>query len=180
MNVEPLIGLIFSMVLSYIFVVAAVHKWKDLGEFQETLANYQVIPTFLVKPFSFAMPMVELFAGVGILVPAITNLSALVIALLLLTYMTAMSLNLVKGRRSIDCGCGGGDQKQNISEWLVLRNAVLVFFAWCVMSNNPVREFIWFDWLVAFLATTVICLIYNILNQLLVNRDLLKVFKSHA
>ena len=180
MAIDPVISLIFSLVLSYIFVVAAVHKWQGFAEFQETLGNYRVLPAFLVKPFAFALPLLEFAAGVALLIPLTSKLAGAMAGILLLVYILAMLINLAQGRRSIDCGCGGSDQKQNISEWLVLRNTVLVLFAWCVMHNSPIRELGWFDWLVAFLATIVISLIYNILNQLLVNRDLLKVLKNHA
>lgn len=180
MSNDPLLALIFSLVLSYVFVVAAIHKWKAMTEFRETILNYQVVPGFLVAPLAFAFPLVEFVSGVALLIPQTSSVAAVCVAMLLLTYILAMAINLLKGRRSIDCGCGGTDQKQNISEWLLIRNGVLVFFAWCVMTSVQGREFSWFDWLVAFLATVVICLIYNILNQLLVNRDLLKVLRNHG
>ena len=180
MVIDPVISLIFSLVLSYIFVAAAVHKLQDFGEFRETITNYRVIPDRLVTPFAVILPLAELAAGIGLLVPFTASVAAVAVALLLLVYILAMSINLAQGRRSIDCGCGGSEQKQYISEWLVLRNALLVVFACCIVVDGPVRELAWFDWLVAFLGTTVICLIYNILNQLLVNRDLLKVLKNHA
>ncbi len=180
MPVDPLINLIFSLVLSYIFVVAAIHKLKSFSELLETVTNYRVLPAFLVKPFAMLLPVLELATGIGLLIPFTSSMAGAAAGILLLVYLLAMLINLAQGRRSIDCGCGGSDQKQNISEWLLLRNGVLVLFAWSVMNNVHAREFSWFDWLLAFLAATVICLIYNILNQLLVNRDLLKVLKNHA
>ncbi len=180
MPVDPVVSLIFALVLSYIFVVAALHKFKGFSEFLETVSNYRVLPAFAVKPFAIALPVIELATGIALLIPFTSSLASAVAGILLLVYILAMLINLAQGRRSIDCGCGGSDQKQNISEWLLLRNGMLVIFAWSVMNNVPAREFSWFDWLLAFLAATVICLIYNILNQLLVNRDLLKVLKNHA
>lgn len=177
---DPLVVLIFSLVLSYIFVVAAVHKWRAMEEFRETLVNYRLLPESFTRLFAIVVPVMEFTAGLALLVPQANRPAALVSGILLLAYMTAMGINLMRGRRSIDCGCGGGDQKQNISEWLILRNAVLLFFAWCVVAAGPGREFGWFDWVVAALATAGICLIYNILNHLLVNRELLKVFTNHG
>ena len=94
-------------------------------------------------------------------------------------YIFVIGINLIKGRRTIDCGCGGTNQKQNISEWLLLRNGILLFLVYSITAPVQPREFIWFDWTVVVLATMLGCLFYNIVNQLLVNKDLLKGLRSH-
>jgi hypothetical protein len=45
---------------------------------------------------------------------------------LLLTFAAAMSINLLRGRQHIDCGCFQNVPKQSLSWKLVLRNASLV------------------------------------------------------
>jgi uncharacterized membrane protein len=179
MQFDPVIPVTCSLILSYVFVVASLHKWQNIEEFRTTLTNYQIVPDNLLNVFIFTIPAVELLSGIALLIPVSSRLAALSAAVLLLMYMFAIGINLIKGRRSIDCGCGGTEQKQAISEWLLLRNGVLLFLAYCITASVQAREFIWFDWIVVFLATIIGCLFYNIINQLLVNKDLLKGLRSH-
>jgi uncharacterized membrane protein YphA (DoxX/SURF4 family) len=178
MTFDPIIPVTSALILSYIFVVAGVHKFRDLVEFRSTLENYQVLPMFLLSLFVYLVPILELLTGFALLVPVTSEFAAVSAGVLLFMYLFAIGINLVKGRRAIDCGCGGTGQKQNISEWLLLRNGVLMFFAYCVTASVQGRALIWLDWVVAILATVIACLFYNIVNQLLVNKDLLKGLRS--
>ncbi len=179
MQFDPVIPAIASLVLSYVFVVAAIHKWRNIEEFRATLTNYKVLPDKLLGVFIYAVPTVELFSGIALLIPYTEFMATLSVAGLLLIYMFAIGLNLLRGRRTIDCGCGGSEQKQAISEWLLLRNATLLFLAYSITAAVQPRILLWLDWVVVFLATVVACLFYNVFNQLLVNRDLLKVLRTH-
>ena len=180
MQLDPIILVVCSLILSYVFVVASIHKLKNVHEFRQTLDNYQILPESLLGLFVFSIPALELVSGIALLVPYTAHAAAISVAILLMMYMSAIGLNLLRGRRTIDCGCGGTEQKQAISEWLMLRNGVLLFFAWSVLTTVQSRELDWLDWFIALLATAMGCLFYNIVNQLLVNRDLLKVFRNHG
>lgn len=178
MQFDPVIAVICSLVLSYVFVVASLHKWQNIEEFRTTLANYQILPDTLLGAFIYIIPALELLCGIALIIPYAPSLAALFATALLSMYMYAIGLNLLKGRRTIDCGCGGTEQKQPISEWLLLRNGVLLFLAYGTTVSVQARELSWFDWVVVLLATVVGCLFYNIINQLLVNKELLKVLRS--
>lgn len=178
MQFDPVIAVICSLVLSYVFVVASLHKWRNIEEFRTTLLNYRILPETLSGIIIYTIPTLELLSGIALIIPNTSSLAALLAAALLLMYIYAIGINLLRGRRSIDCGCGGTQQKQAISEWLLLRNGVLLFLAYCITASVQTRALSWFDWVVVLLATVVACLFYNIINQLLVNKDLLKVLRS--
>jgi len=180
MTFDPVISVICALILSYVFVVASFHKWQSISEFKRTLSDYQVVPDRLVSIFIYAIPVIELITGIALLIPISSGLAAISASALLCIYIFAIGINLLKGRRTIDCGCGGTEQKQNISEWLLLRNGLLLFLAYCITASVQARELFWFDWAVVFLAAVVGCLFYNIINQLLVNKDLLKVLRTHG
>jgi uncharacterized membrane protein YphA (DoxX/SURF4 family) len=180
MQLDPVIPVTCSLILSYVFVVASFHKWQNMSEFRQTLSDYRVVPERLLSLFIYSIPALEMITGVALLIPIGSGLAAIFASVLLFVYMFAIGINLLKGRRSIDCGCGGTEQRQNISEWLLLRNGLLLFLAYCVTASVQVRELFWFDWTVVFLAAVVGCLFYNIINQLLVNKDLLKVLRTHG
>lgn len=179
MPLDPLIPLTSALVLSYVFVAAAVHKWTNPTGFRAILLNYQVMPHSLAGPLAYCIPVLELLCGIALLIPYTAAPAALLAGALLLLYMLVISINLLRGRHSIDCGCGGTDQKQVISVWLVVRNAVLAGISYLVIADTQARTLGWLDWIIALLAAVVGCLFYNIVNQLLVNTDLLKGLRSH-
>ena len=111
--------------------------------------------------------------GVALLIPAAATLAALSAGTLLCIYIAAIGINLLRGRRNIDCGCGGPAQKQTISEWMIVRNGLLLGLAYIAGCQTLPRPLLWFDWLTVVLATIMGCLFYNIINQLLANKDLL-------
>ncbi len=174
---DPIITITLSLLLSYVFVVAAFHKWQNPLEFTETVKGYRVLPERSANAIAGLLPLLESGTGLALLVPMVSSFAAVSAMLLLLVYMLAIVVNLLRGRDSIDCGCGAPDQRQAISAWLVLRNAVLFMFAWIILHPPPARPLLWFDWVVIVLATAVGGLFYNIVNQLLVNRGLLKTLR---
>ena len=63
-----------------------------------------------------------------------TRLAAGIAALLLGLYAAGIVVNLRRGRRHIDCGCGVGSRAQPISAGLVVRNTVLIGLCGAVAS----------------------------------------------
>jgi len=175
---DPVISIISALVLSYVFVLAGLHKLQNLSEFRATLENYQLFAERLLLPLSFFVPAIEIAVGLGLLIPHTASLAAMTVAALLSFYILAIAINLLRKRRDIDCGCLGYLQKQALSEWLILRNVLLLGLVYFVMQAGAQRHLQWFDWLVIILATGTACLFYNIGNQLLVNRDKLKLLRS--
>lgn len=170
---DPAINLIAALVLSYVFVLAGLHKCRAPAEFATTLANYKILPDGLNRQAVYLIPVVEIMTGVALLIPATARTAAFSAGMLLCIYIAAIAVNLLRGRRNIDCGCGGPAQKQTISEWMIARNGLLLFLAFTAGSQIEARTLLWFDWLVIIPATVMGCLFYNIINQLLVNKDLL-------
>lgn len=108
-----------------VFLLAATQKsqhWKILSG---VIANYRLLPRWMVWPAAALLPPVEM--GVAILLLSAQLLpwaEAGAVALLLL-FAAAMAINLARGRADIDCGCGQSFLKQTLSWSLVARNAAL-------------------------------------------------------
>lgn len=111
--------------VALVFLSAAIAKMRNWPIFQGVVANYRLLPQVLVGPVTYALPPVE--AAIGILLP--TGLFApwteAAAAWLLVAFAVAMGINLLRGRRHIDCGCFQGTLKQPLSWTLVSRNALL-------------------------------------------------------
>ena len=107
--------------LSLVFLRALLHKLGGYAEFVGNLRDYRVVPETLAPAAAAGLLVAaETLAAVGLLVPATRSAAAVLAAALLLLYAAAIALNLLRGRTSIDCGCGGSGQ--GISRLHVLRN----------------------------------------------------------
>ena len=174
LTLDPAVNLVAALILSYVFVMAGLHKCRAPAEFATTLANYKILPESLARQGVYLAPVAEIMTGVALLIPATARLAAFSAGALLCVYIAAIGINLLRGRRNIDCGCGGPAQKQTISEWMIARNGLLLGLAFIAGSQTLPRPLLWLDWLTIIPAVAMGCLLYNIINQLLVNKDLLK------
>ena len=178
MPIDPVIQIVSALVLSCVFVTSGFHKCQAPAEFAATLSNYKIMPEALIRQCVYLLPVVEIMTGAALLIPAVAWLAALAAGALLTAYMLAIGVNLLRGRRNIDCGCGGPQQKQTINEWMIARNGLLLFLA--ALAGAPVqpRPLLWFDWFVIVLAAVAGCLFHYIVNQLFVNKDLLSALRQ--
>lgn len=119
-------------------VMLAVAGWgkRDQTAFSEVIGEFRLLPRSLVGPAAYALPRVEIaIAALLTLMPALP-LSRIAAAALLLTFTIAMGVNLLRGRRRLDCGCGWGE-KRTISWSLVASNATLAIVLLLTASDLP-------------------------------------------
>jgi hypothetical protein len=86
----------------------------------------------MVAPAATVLPVAELLNGAALLLclvfslpAAVGQIAALAANLLLLLFAGAMSINIQRGRRHIDCGCGHAGLRQQLSLGQVVRNILL-------------------------------------------------------
>jgi hypothetical protein len=107
-----------------VFLLAAGQKMRSWTILSGVIANYRLLPPFLVKPVALLLPPLELLVGVLLLVGSAW--SALAAMALLALFAVAMAINLGRGRGHIDCGCGQSFLRQTLHPVLLARNAVLM------------------------------------------------------
>jgi hypothetical protein len=171
-TLDPVILHILSLSLGLLMLVAAGHKILDLQAFRMVLADYRLLPEKLVNISAATVPVLELFAGLALVVPidALRVLGATGAAVLMLLYGLAMALNLARGRRHIDCGCYGPAAKRHEIHWgLVARNAVLVAIAlFTARAVADLRDLIWIDGVTIIAAVVALGVIYMAVDQLMI------------
>ena len=86
---------------------AALHKAGDPARFEGVLADYRLAPEAALPGLRRAIPLAEAACALAMVLPASRAAGGLASAVLLLVYAAAMGINLARGRREIDCGCGG-------------------------------------------------------------------------
>jgi hypothetical protein len=122
---DPVPAHVIRVLLALVFLVACVHKLVAPRAFVDALRGYALVPDSLAPWLAIPIVVAELCAGVGLLVPKLWHEATAAALALLVLYAAAMSVNLLRGRRDIDCGCAGGAARQTLSGWLVVRNLLL-------------------------------------------------------
>lgn len=134
-GVLGLFSLTFMVFTLLLFLRAAAHKLFEFDEFQGFLTDYALIPERLIKPAAMGLVGLELLTVIT-LVFGVTRPFGLMLAMALLgLYAVAIGINLHRGNRRIECGCGGAPQL--LSPSLVWRNVVLMVMALIPLVSLP-------------------------------------------
>src|SRR5258705_4745249 len=124
-------------------------------------------------PGSFArrravlLPFIELAVVFGLFVTQFRPVAAAAAAGLLLIYGAAMGVNLLRGRRDIDCGCEGFGRRRSIAPWMLVRNSVLMLVAAVAGATSNARAIEWTDALTIAGGLAAFAMIYFAADQLL-------------
>lgn len=144
------LALAFSQaLLMLVFLGGAVPKLGAWEEFVGVVYNYRILPDATARPLAYLIPIAELGVGIALAVPALRVPAAAFAAFLLGLFSLAITVNLLRGRREIDCGCFSSVLKQNLSWWLVVRNLGLIALAvWFGSAAGAVQTIGWVQWLI--------------------------------
>lgn len=129
MPIHPIISLSASLMLAAILLAAASHKLRAPHRFARQIGGYDLLPAGASAMAARAVSMVEMLIAVALLVPMLRGWGAVGAVALLLLYTGAIAINLLRGRRDIDCGCSGPGLERPLTGALIVRNAVLVALA---------------------------------------------------
>ena len=92
------------VILGGIFIYAAAGKILYPADFQEAIANYQLVPVMFTNLIAIVLPWVELVAGLLLLNGFRTQSSNLIIFLMVCVFSFGAVQALVRGL-DINCGC---------------------------------------------------------------------------
>jgi hypothetical protein len=125
MQTDPAVGELLMLLYALLLGTAAWHKLRRFGDFAAVVEAYRVVPHALVPVAARLVPSLEVALALALLWAPLRSAAAWAVALLLATYAAAIALNLRRGRRDLDCGCAGPNDRRPIAAWMVLRNMVL-------------------------------------------------------
>ncbi len=129
MMIEHLLVLCARAFIAIILLASGIGKLMGRPSFAEIVRGFALVPEKFVSIFAAALPPVECATGCCLMCAAVLPFDALrfaaVIALGLFgIFGLAISINLVRGRRNVECGCFGTSKGDMISWSLVLRNCL--------------------------------------------------------
>jgi Methylamine utilisation protein MauE len=166
MTIDPVIATIVQYALAWLYLSAAVHKLRDISDFRGVITTYRVVPEVLVGAVAWLVVGIEAAIGFGVLFRQPIAFAGA--AMVLFGYAAVIGLNLLRGRRFIDCGCGGAAQPLSVG--LVVRNVVLAMAAVCALAPTTSRAIGWVDVVSMVAGVLVAGTLYAAANQLLAAR----------
>ena len=129
---HPWLTVRVQIALGAIFVVAALPKVLDPPSFAHMIYNYRLVPGGAVNALALVMPWVEILVGLALILGVWPREAAALAGLLLLVFIAAIGLNLVRGH-AVDCGCfdvhsAGKSREELVSEmrWVLIRDAAML------------------------------------------------------
>lgn len=122
---DPLVTIFIRSFLALLFAGAAYSKLRHAEEFHGVVRNFRLTPEWLSAPLAAVLPWLELAVAVGLLFEPTLPYAAVMASGLLMLFALAIAINVIRGRKAIDCGCFRTGYKQNLSWLLVARNVLL-------------------------------------------------------
>jgi uncharacterized membrane protein YphA (DoxX/SURF4 family) len=123
------------ILLGSVFIWASWNKILDPAAFAQAIGNYQIVPSILGNAAALLLPWIELVCGLCLISNRWTRGSALIAALLLVVFISAVGYNIHRGV-DISCGCFTLDEKAPGNMWFYMaRDAVFLVIAIGVMCR---------------------------------------------
>lgn len=173
-TLDPIYSLTIAVLIAFVFALAAIHKALDYARHAGVVADYRVVPAWSVPVLAPLLIVLEFAVVVLVLLPGTRSAGLILTTGLLLIYFFSIGLNLVRGRTSIDCGCGWGSQGHPISGWLIFRNLTMIGIAVAALLPSTNRPLQLVDWILAAFAGTALIAIYSIGDLLMANGSKLR------
>lgn len=126
----------FRFVLGTVFMLAGLGKVRARDQFAETVRGYGLVSADTSRRIGRWLPSLELSCGLLLTLGLGLRLVSAFLALLLLTFIVAVAINLLRGRE-IDCGCLGAGTAKKITWATVGRNGLLLGMAIALASGAP-------------------------------------------
>lgn len=174
-----MLGEVARLTIAVIFALAAYHAMREWAVFAGIVEQYRIAPRWLARIAALILPPLELAAAAALVLPRTTSAGAVLGLCLMGLFTVAITINLARGRVSIDCGCGGASGQQ-LSPGLVLRNLVVIFgliVAWMAPTNGAVNGVTTIGVIGASLA---LIALYFAANQLMTNFQALGALNSRS
>lgn len=127
--IHPIFQFASAFLLALLMGSSAASKIGQREILEGVISNYRILPSRLVRPTAFVLPMLECAICLALLLPVLRSSASLAALLLIGVFTMAIGVNLARGRTWIDCGCFSATLRQPISWGVIARNAFFMIAA---------------------------------------------------
>jgi uncharacterized membrane protein YphA (DoxX/SURF4 family) len=117
--------LLCRIILGVVFIYASFDKIINPAGYAEAVANYKLVPYYLINIFAIVIPWLEFIGGIFLLTGVFLPGSSLIIGGLLIIFILAIASALVRNL-DISCGCFNTAEGEKIGNSLILRDLILL------------------------------------------------------
>ncbi|MBN2345914.1 MAG: DoxX family membrane protein [Candidatus Aminicenantes bacterium] len=132
------------LVLGGIFIYASLDKITHPRVFAGIIANYGILPEWLVTLPALVLPWLELIAGLCLVAGFWVRSSALLLSLLLLAFILALGFNALRGF-DMSCGCFSTSASDKESALILILRDLLILLPGLVIvffgREKPIKRF---------------------------------------
>lgn len=135
------VGWLGRVIVAGVFVFAGAQKLLDPAAFAQDIANYQAFPWWTWNLAAAVVPMVEILAGLAVLIGFKRRAGAIVLGSLTVAFLGLIVSVIVRGI-DLNCGCFGEAAEASAVGWpLVVRDlGLLVAIVAAYLPAEPVRS----------------------------------------
>ncbi|MFZ5993444.1 MAG: MauE/DoxX family redox-associated membrane protein [Thermodesulfobacteriota bacterium] len=124
-----IIILILRLGLSGLFIYASLSKIRDPIRFKNIVANYEVLPYWMVNITATVLPWLEFWTGSLLLIGILVRACIVIQGSLLVLFILVTGLNIARGMEFY-CGCFAEDTiTGGISYWHIIFNVFWLLMA---------------------------------------------------
>jgi uncharacterized membrane protein YphA (DoxX/SURF4 family) len=113
-----------QIILGSVFIYASIGKILHPNSFADSISNYKILPVFLINLAAIILPY-----GVTLILSVRTKISAIILSLLLLIFISAILSTIIRGL-NIDCGCFAKSinetETYNVDLWIIILRDILL------------------------------------------------------
>ena len=146
--VSTWLSFLIRLGLGSVFIYAGTLKLLDPKAFARTISRYDLIPDSILPVAAIGLPVLELLAGIGVILAIRGSLSVM---LSLLALFTAVLWYGILSNLNVDCGCfSGEDLKSQAGLWqafyrdlIMMGAAIFLYFSQWIQSSRKVALPLW-------------------------------------
>jgi hypothetical protein len=107
---HPAALVLSRLLLASVFLLSARSKLRDRRGFVHLVVAYRILPLPLARLYGHLLPWLEAGLGLWLLLGVTAQYAGALAGLLLLSFAFAVSINLLRRRRYLACGCFGSHE----------------------------------------------------------------------
>ncbi|MNC29727.1 Methylamine utilization protein MauE [compost metagenome] len=121
-----IMGTAVRFLISFMFISGLPEKIIHFKKHIYYISTFEILNKKTIRLFGVVDILLQILAVTLLLFSSNKFLCVISSIFLLLLYSLAITINLLRGKRDLSCGCGGLVGNHKLSWWLVFRNLVLI------------------------------------------------------
>lgn len=107
---------IFRLIIGFVFIYASVYKIANPEEFAKNIANYRILPLFLINFVAIFLPWLELIMGLFIIFGIFIKSTSYLLVICMSVFTFLVLITILRGI-DINCGCFSSDINSTPIGW---------------------------------------------------------------